>query len=277
MSKEPLLVSSIEFPERMGVSFDVDAFDDAINSQGVKLLHYRAMRCPVGLIDRYDNRRPDHDHSGCSNGFIYTKAGDLTSLFTSNSKAPKTTDMGTFDGSTVQVTVQRFYDNTTDPVYIAPFDRFYLNEERIVVPTWQLFESSITGKEKLQFPVVEVQDLMSADGRVYSEGTHFVVRGGFIVWTGSERPAFDASQNRGQVCAIRYLYRPYWYCQRLLHEVRVAQAEDRQTGKRVVQRMPQALVLQREYVFEKEETTPEGENSERQMPQPRDGSVFGPR
>ena len=275
-TKDPLMVSSMEFPERLGVSFDVDAFDDAIRSQGVKLLHYRAMRCPVGLIDRYDNRRPDHDHSGCSNGFIYTKAGDLTALFTNNNKAPRQNDVGVVDGSTVQVTIQRFYDDTVEPVYAAPFDRFYLNEEKIVVPTWQLFEANITGKEKLQFPAVKVQDLMSADGRKYTEGVDFQVKGGYIQWVSENRPTYDASRNKGQICSVRYLYRPYWYCQRMLHEVRVTQAEDRITGQRMVQRMPQAMVLQREYVFEKEESTQEGETSERQIPAPRDGG-FGPR
>lgn len=277
-AKKPSLVNSLDFPSGQAVSFDVEAFDDLIQSQGVKLIHFRAMRCPVGLVDRYDNRRPEHDHSGCSNGFIYTKAGELTASFMGSGASVETLDTATVDGSSVQVTCQRFYDGTEEPVHIAPFDRLYLAEEGIVVPTWQLFESHITGKEKLQFPVNYVQDLMDNEGKRYIEGTDFKVEGGYIVWTGSNRPRFDAVRQKGAICAIRYLYRPYYYVQRLLHQVRVTQAEDKISGERVVQRMPQAMVLVREFVFEKEDKDPQAPESEslRQVPGPRDGS-FGPR
>ena len=52
----------------ISVSFDPDAFDDALRAQGVQYVHWRAMRCPVGLTDRYSERRVHDDHSGCSNG-----------------------------------------------------------------------------------------------------------------------------------------------------------------------------------------------------------------
>lgn len=276
MADKPSLISQMEFPRGQAVSFDVRAFDEAVSSQGVRLVHFRAMRCPVGLVDRFDTRRPEHDHGGCSNGFIYTTAGDLTALFTGNSHAKEAHDVGFLDGSTVQVTCQRFYDGTTTPVHIAPFDRIYLAEENVVVPTWQLFEAHITGREKLQFPVVAVQDLMDSDGRIFKEGVDFEVEGGFIVWKGTNRPRYDAARKKGQICAIRYLYRPYWYVKQILHEVRVTQAEDLVTGERMVQRMPQAFVLQREYVFEKDESTKPEDGNPRQQPAPRDGS-FGPR
>ncbi len=275
MADKPTLVAQMDFPKGQAVSLDINAFDDAIRSQGLVFVHFRAMRCPVGLVDRYDNRRPNHDHSGCSNGFIYTEAGQLTALATGNSKNPREIDTGFIDGSTMQVTAQRFYDDTRKEVHVAPFDRFYLDEPGIVVPTWQLFEANITGVDKMQFPVVEVQELMDSSGNVYRQDEDFVVKGGYIHWTGS-RPAYDAAAQRGSVCAIRYLYRPYWYVKQLLHQVRVTQSEDPRTGARAVHRMPQAMVLQREYVFERDESTPPGEDNPRQVPAPPEGA-FGPR
>ena len=32
------------------ISFDVEAFDLAIRSQGVRLQHFQATRCPVGMV-----------------------------------------------------------------------------------------------------------------------------------------------------------------------------------------------------------------------------------
>lgn len=277
-AKKPTQVSPLDFPPGQATSFDVEAFDQAIQSQGVRLVHFRAMRCPVGMVDMYDNRRPEHDHSGCSNGFVYTKAGELTALFTGNDRSTGATDVGFMDGSTVKVTAQRFYDGTEKPVHVTNFDRFYLAEDSILVPTWQLFEANISGREKLQFPVMEVQDLMDSTGKRYEQGADFEVQGGYIQWIGQNRPTYDPARERGQICAIRYLYRPYWYCRQLVHQVRVAQAEDHFTGERKVHRMPQAMVLTREYIFEKQdndEKAPEPDSPE-QVPAPRSGS-FGPR
>jgi hypothetical protein len=54
------------------ISFDLEAFDNAIFSYGTKLVHYRAMRCPIGVTDRNDIHHSQADHDGCSNGFMYT-------------------------------------------------------------------------------------------------------------------------------------------------------------------------------------------------------------
>lgn len=277
MASKPQNLHQTVFPRAEAISFDVRAFDEAIVSQGIKMVHYRAMRCPIGLTDQYDNRRPHDDHSGCSNGFLYTKAGELTVLFTGNGNAPRETDIGSIDGSSVQVTCQRFYDETEEEVHVLPYDRLFLAEEDIVVPTWHTFEAHVTGRDKLHYPVVFVQDLVDSEGISYKQGKDFEVVGGQIVW-GSNRPKFDAELNRGSICSVRFCFRPHWYIKQLMHEVRVTQAEEPLTGDRKVIRMPQAMVLQREYIWEKaqsERETPESDIVGK-MKAPRDGQ-FGPR
>ncbi len=256
------------------VSFDAQAFDDALRAHGVKLVHFRAMRCPVGLVDRYDTRRPHEDHSGCSNGFIYTKAGTLTCIFTGNGNDTRQNDVGVLDGSTVQVTSPRMYDDTDEESQVANFDRFYLNEESITVPHWQLVEAHITGRDRLSFPVVKVVDVMDATGRRYNS-SEYDVEDGQLVWKNGG-PGYDAERERGVIYAIRFTYRPYWYVQRVVHQVRVAQVET--LMKRSVQRMPQGFVLQRETVFEKEEKDDQAPDpsSPRQVKGPAAGT-FGPR
>ena len=259
------------------VSFDTDAFDEAIRSQGVTFVHFRAMRCPVGMTDMYSERRPHDDHAGCSNGFLYTKAGVITSLFAGNSTQTNVGEVGAMDGSTVNVTMPRFYDGTETPVYVAPFDRLYLAEENIVVVNWQLFQADKSGRDKLNFPAVTVQDLVDAQARRY-EQPDFEVREGRIVWLTRNRPGLDPETGKGLVCSVRYTYRPYWYVKTLIHEVRVTQAENPVTGKREVCRMPQAIQLQREYIFEKEDRDPQAANpdSPRQVDRPVEPR-FGPR
>ena len=90
------------------ISFDTSAFDEAIASQGARLLHFEAIRCPVGLVDLGDIQRPHPDHSGCTNGFLYKKIGTVRALSTSNSKNKRDGDLGWWDGSTISGTPSRW-------------------------------------------------------------------------------------------------------------------------------------------------------------------------
>jgi hypothetical protein len=271
--RKPGQVLAIDLPD-MAVSFDVDQFDNAVRNHGVTFVHWRAMRCPVGMIDEHDSRRPHEDHSGCSNGFLYTLAGEITCLFSGNGTSSSFSEVGILDQSSVQITIPRYYDGTTKPVYIAPFDRLYLKEEDIVVPDWQIFRTN-GNRDKLRFQAVTVQDLVDADNRRYVLGD-FSIEAGQIVWQGTNRPGVDPESGKGLICSIRFTYRPYWYVKSLIHEVRVAQAADPISGERKVQRMPQALTLQREYVFEKNENDDQNPDKPRQTQLP-DGPRFGPR
>lgn len=238
------------------LSIDFNAFDRAIRSQGVRLVHYRALRCPVGMTDIGDNRRPHPDHSGCSNGFLYFKAGVCTALFTGNSKHKNPAEIGFYDGSTAQVTFPTHYDDSEDAVIVAPFDRFYLEEDAITVPMWQLFLHHETGQDRLKYPVIKVEQLVDSRGEKYNQDQDFVVTDGQIQWLGGRRPVSELNlgpgagtgTDRGAVCSVRYQYRPFWYCGQVLHEVRVAQVQDPISGTRTLMRMPQSVMLHREYV-----------------------------
>jgi hypothetical protein len=267
------------FPQQ-ALSFDPDAFDLAITSQGVELVHWRAMRCPVGMIDRYDSRRPCDDHQGCSNGFVYTCAGIVQALFTSVNNSRDPNDIGVLDGSTVQVTTPRFYDDTEHEfggeIFVVPFDRFYLKEEQVLVEHWQLVEHHITGKDKLSFPVVSVVDIIDAKGRRYSIGEEFDIVDGQIVWRDDLGPGFDVDANKGVIYSVRYRYRPFWYCSRVNHQVRVGQIETLEERKLI--RFPQSFQLQREQIFEKQMADKEAIDAPnpRQEKGPSEGP-FGPR
>jgi hypothetical protein len=267
----------MQFPSQ-AVSFDPNAFDEAIQNHGVEMVHFIAMRCPVGMTDPDDiMRRPHEHHEGCSNGFVYTRAGVVTCLFLGNTKDSQYQDYGRLDGSTVSATFQRHYDDKPDkPIKMCQYDRLFLKEEVGTVEDWHTFAASLTGVNRLQFPAVEVELLMDANGKRYTPGLDFSVREGNIHWVNGG-PGIDPKTGKGVVCSVRYSYRPFWYVARMEHEVRVAQVED-DYGDRAVERMPQQARLQRERWFEKEERDAEAKNpnSPRQKPGPADGS-FGPR
>lgn len=258
----------IRLPDEV-VDYDQDAFDNLVRHVGVQMIHYKAMRSPVGMVDRNDIRKPNPDSNVSSNGFIYKQAGLITVMFTNVNNQNRIMELGEMDGSTVQVTLPRFYDNDpTDPVRAVRYDRFYLTDENITVTDWQLFTAHETGYDRLTYPVSSVEYLIDSYGQEYSFNSDFSILNGQIKW-GSTRPP------PGTVCSVRYQYRPYWYVARLIHEVRVTNKED-MLGNRETVRMPIMVSLQREYVFENEPNNQASPDNSRQAKAPPEGS-FGPR
>jgi hypothetical protein len=259
-----------------GVDFDPDAFDYRIRGQGARLVHYKGQRCPIGMSVLGDNRRPHDHHTGCSNGFIYTKSGSITALMMGNSNAPGLKDLGWVAGASAVATFPQNYDDSTTPFSLCPFDRFYI-DENVVVPTWQLVQSHETGLERLQFPAVAVEGIVDARGITYAPCADFrVTSDGQIEWLGQKRPGIDLDSGNGTICSIRYSYRPYFVCLRLMHEIRLSQ-QDLSDGSRGVMRMPQQALLQREYLFLNEEADDmSNPRSPRAQKAPESGG-FGPR
>lgn len=259
----------IRIPDEV-VDFDQEAFSTLIRRVGVPLVHFKAFRSPVGMENFADLRKPNEDHSGASNGFLYKRAGIATCLFTSVSNNNRIMDLGEMDGSNVSVTLPSTYDDSDAGVRTARYDRFYLTDPNITVVNWQLFTTSEVGVERLTYPISEVEYIVDSYGTEYTPND-YVLENGQIKWVGNRPPP-------NKVCSIRYMYRPYWYVSRVIHEVRVTNKENIYTGTRETIRMPQMVQLQREYVFESEQrdidsTTPD---SPRQAKAPPDGS-FGPR
>lgn len=258
------------------VSFDVEQFDTSIRSQGVKLVHYKAIPCPVGKIDKDDIRRPHDDHQGCSNGYIYIKAGCITCLFTGSGNEMRQLEIGLLDGSTVMASAPRFYDDCPNvPFDVTPFDRFFLIDEAITVPNWELVQAHQTGRDRLRFLVETVSDVVDSRGHVYGPGD-FTIEQGQIVWGPSGGPGVDPATNKGRVYSIRYYYKPHWYVSRVIHQVRVAQIET--LLERVTMRMPQEFMMHREYVFLNEDKDSQAKDpySQRQVKGPATLD-FGPR
>ncbi len=257
--------------------FSLVGFDEAIVSKGIQLVHYRAFRCPGGLESIHDTRHPHEDHLGCSGGYLFTQAGTLSALFTSNSVQQRGAEPGIVAASNASITMARAYDGGQGaPVRVAQFDRFFLPDDSVLVETWELFQHDPAG-DRLRYPVAQVVDLVSASGTRFSAGD-FAVAGGRLDWVGN-RPKVRPD-GRGEVCSVRYLYRPYWYVAYMHHDLRLvtqdAMAPDGTTSRVVA--VYQACSIVREYFFKTVDNDPEAPNprSPRQADPP-DEPEFGPR
>jgi len=199
-------------------AFNPDDFAAFIDSNGVELIHYKAIPCPVGLEDEQDSVHKNHvPHAGCSNGYIFIEAGCLVATFNNAPNLWNLGDTGLVSGSTCMVTFPFTYTDGITPVVIAVQDRFYLKDIQCYVTSQQRFQRGNGTTDFLHFPP-------------------------------EYRPA------EGTICAIRYLYRPFWYAARLLHEIRVARTENMVTGERGLTRMPYSALCNRENVGRNEYT-----------------------
>jgi hypothetical protein len=245
-------VQPILFPTATSVTFDLDAFEDAIKAHGLFFYHYRAMRNPIGLIEKHDARRPNPDTPKATNGMVYTKAGVVKALCLGNTKETKASDAGLVDSSTAQFTPLITYMDTGKRVFLAPYDKLMLKEESVLVTRHELIEASPTGIDRPKFPVVEVLDCIDSKGLEYHQSEDFDIGlSGQIIWK-DRRPGQEIDTGKGCVYAMRYVYRPYWIVVRLIHEIRMVQQENFVTGITTMRQAPQSALINREYYFESE-------------------------
>lgn len=259
------------------IAFDVQTFDAIIASHGITFEHYRAILCPLGISDKFD-ARSHSGHNTCSNGFIYKKAGDVTALFTQNQSLVNITEGGIYDGSTVQITLPRFYDDKENEreILVQQFDRFYLKDVPANTVITQRFETHQSGIDRMQYQVTKVEHLIDANGVEYTPDIDFKVENGNIKWISTKRPGYDPEKEKGTICSVRYAYCPFWYVSKLMHEIRVSRDLDPIEGKVNLTRMPYAVLLQREYIFENAQRESNNEGNTRVEQTSRDGG-FSPR
>jgi hypothetical protein len=261
------------------VTFDIRSQDQFIAGIGVPLLHYKAMICPVGGQDVSDGRSTHDEHPGCSNGYIYEYAGTVIGSLQQMGATTSLTDVGLLDGSTVQVTFERFYDDKPNTqVYVQLYDRFYIKDLVVLVPNTQKVEAHITGLDRFTYKLEKVESIIDENSVRYSP-SDYIIQDGKLQWVGDHRPGYDPKLNRGIIYSIRYLYTPFLYVSRLMHEVRIANKRDFKTGKMTANRAPYQAMLSREYYLYKEDkgnSTLTKEDTRRDLPSPRDG-MWGPR
>lgn len=262
-------INTFDLPDGVSNAYDVEAIDELIAAHGVVLEHERAMRDPVGLTSIDDIRRPGVPAAHASNGMIYSLAGCFYAAMTTNSKDLKSSEQGLVNNATASLTPTRFYIGTTEHVYLHSGDRLFLREQpgaepTVLVPHQQLVESSGMRKDRLDYPAVRIQDVVDSAGVRYTSEDYSVCRGQ-LEW--------NTTRPQGPY-VVRFLYRPHWYVDRLMHELRFAQVDT--PDGRVVTRLPQNAVVQREFVYKNETPDPLGTGGPREMPAPPEGGT-GPR
>lgn len=245
--KAPVVPISLPFEQ---ITLDADANNLFITGNGPVFQHFKAFPCPLGQVERESVRSPHHEHSECSNGFIYELAGEFKATFTQNSMSLNLTDIGFSDGSVATLLVPQFYLDGKH-IFISPFDKLYIKDNVVLSTNTEKVECHITGTDRLTFPVSSVEFLMDSNGKRYSSNDYSILNGN-IVWSSNNRPAFDIQNSVGGIYSIRYLYVPYYYVTRLVHEIRIYAKADL-NGNITYERAPHLIMIAREKYFHKKQ------------------------
>lgn len=232
------------------ISFDKKAFSDLLRSQGVRLVHYRAIPDPRGMTSRGDVRSGGQvDRS--QDGYIYKEVGVVTSFFSSNSKQIIENPDNNVAHAMAYISLPETYDDTNEPILLQNWDRFFLKDIEVRVTTSQFMEASIKGIDRLQYPATCVEHLIDAHGVEYVQGVDFALTDeGYVKWLTQKRPGWHAELSRGVVYSVRYRYTPFFVVSRIIHEIRVAQITDPATMKRKLERLLYQVEVVREHVFQ---------------------------
>ncbi len=262
------------------VSFDKDQFDQVVRAHGIKLIHQRAIPDPRGMASRGDNRDVLDLRPRDSDGYIYKNVGEVTAFFSNNSKDTRVQDIGDIAFSSAYLTFQRFYDDKVTPLYVKQGDRFYVRDIELKVLGEQYLESTVNGVDRLQYPAVEVLEVVDANGVWYDKNDYLITSDGDIKWTGQKRPGMNTKNSRGTVYSIVYLYTPFFVVEKILHEIRLAKITNiwSEDDDRSTERMPyQALVLRENLFREKNNSNQNNAQYDARMVNPpAQGTAMGP-
>jgi len=235
----------------INVSFDPTAFDDRIQANGIKLKHFKAVPC-AGSDTESGSIRSTHDEHGCLNGFHYKLAGCFTSVIQNNPVSKVVRPEGLIDSSTAYFLLPRFYDDGNETMHFATWDRIEIancSEPSMWVPAWEKKVASQTGIDRARFLIEKIEYVIDTFGVEYTENIDFKIINGNIHWIGQNRPGFNLMTESGVPYSIRYLYKPAFFVNRCIHQIRLLNTLDPSTGEKTEVRLPQLLETIRETEF----------------------------
>jgi hypothetical protein len=230
------------------LSFDKEAIMTMIGNHGIRVTHYRSILDPAG-VSIPGSVQDSNGNRESSDGYVYEIAGVCSPLFTANSTQTDAKAFGLTSYSTAYLTFPEKYDDSDEPIIIAPWDRFFFKDIEVRVVATQLVEANSNGIDRLQFPATFVEHIVDSARVTYTLGMEYEITDeGNIKWLTQKRPGWNANLNRGTTYSIRYRYTPFFVAAHLIHEIRVIQVTDAM-GDRNVERMPYQVLAYRENVL----------------------------
>ena len=229
------------------------SFDQLLQNRGVRFLHRLSAPCP-NLRSLHDNSH-DPNCSVCDgNGMMYYREKEIYGVFYSNSLEKNFEMQGIWEIGSAVVTLPTQYPDGTQ----ADFNTF----DQLVIPDftvrlWELkeYEPRPDRRQQMRYPIKSIDYIAAVKNNVtvpYEEGTHYNIVDDKIEWVASQEPDYDSINERGEVYVVVYFAHPVYNVLQHMRELRITQ--ELANGSKVPVRLPQQVLVKRDFLFNKPET-----------------------
>jgi hypothetical protein len=231
---------------------DAAAYDEFIKAHGLRWTHYKSAFCPN--VSDIDNRQHDPNCRTCDNGYIFYGGAEVMGFLEQGKLERFYEIQGLWEAGQAIVTFTSYQDGPDGSVSKGPMNDFLLGDKVVCLDytfAWpEIVEINRNGVDRLKYPALEVEFLSDVD-REYKESVDFKINSdGFIEWLpGGKRPAWQPDKDRGSVYSIRYSANPVYFVEQVLREIRATKGENRETGAIEAVRLPQQLLIKRDFMF----------------------------
>jgi len=229
------------------------SFDQLVQRRGIKFRHYKSLPCPsIKLLD--DNSHDPTCELCDGSGIVYYEPREIVGAMVGNSIDKQFEYQGAWEIGTATVTMPSEYDNG-DQADFTLYDKLEVLD--YTVRLWELkeYEPRPDNKQQLRYPIDKVGYMISAKNGVISEyvqGVDFDVVGGQIQWVVGKTPSYDNINDMGQTYSVAYWAKPVYIVLQPMRELRVTQ-QLMPDGTKISVRMPQQLVIKRDFLVNKPE------------------------
>lgn len=236
-------------PSIFGVSFD-----QLLQNRGIRMLHSKAVPCPnVQTVD--DNAHQPNCPFCDNNGFLHYDEKEIWATFGGNSIQKTFEAHGVWEVGMATVTAPTEYPDGSEADFNT-YDRLRIPD--FTVRMWELkeYEPRPGNIQELRYPVEKI-DYASAivDGEqvFYVAGTDFNINNdGAIVWVEGKQPYYSVATGHGTPITWSFYAEPVYYVVQTLRELRITQ--ELQQGDKVAKRLPQSILVKRDFLPGKAET-----------------------
>lgn len=236
------------------------SWDQLLQNRGIRFRHRVAMPCPnmKGLDE--NNHTPNCTY--CDNSqMLYqeffpgtTTVREIWGAFTTNTLEKMFEIQGVWEVGTAVITFPAEYPDGQQAEFNT-FDQFYCPDFEVRLNDLIEYESQPNKLTRLRYPVVSIEYMTAVvSGSLYNyiKGTDFEITvDGDIHWL--VEPMYDSANDLGQVISITYNANPVYTVQNILHEMRVSQEYDIATGQKIARRLPQQVLVKRDFLLQPED------------------------
>jgi hypothetical protein len=228
-------------------------FDQLLQNRGIRFIHKKSCPCPNIKGVEENSHTP-----GCKfcdeSGIMFYSEKEVWGVFTSNTLEKLFEIQGVWEIGTAVVTMPAEYTDGTQADFNV-YDHLICPDFQIRLNDLKEYHPDDGRRMWLKYPIIKVEYMASVRNGIlftYTEGVDFIIVDGEIEFMIGKTPSYNPINDLGEVMTITYLTNPVYGVQSVMHELRVTQVYDPNTGTKTAVRLPQQILVKRDFLSDEQ-------------------------